>query len=515
MSPARGRSLFWTIAGVLLLAVVLGTLVQWVMAVAVLRPLEEREFQSRAELMAASAASELTESPELPSGRALDDALARHRARFGPRPPLLIFRTQDGTIAPYRLRFLVKILADSSGRVGSAEFAPGPPDSGRAPPREGGEFPERREPLQPSERFAPGQPAPAPGPGRLTIVARRPVLHAGRTVGEVLVLRPVRPARGPWPPEARWSLLFLPIAVVASAVAGLVIVRLLVRRLRAVETLAARVAEGDLSVRIGDKSGDEIGRIADRLDTMTERVAEAQASLQRVDAQRRQLFADITHELATPLTSIRGYAETLLDPDVPKSDDERARYVRGVLEESRRLDRLIRDLFELARLEAGAAPLTPERIDWAALCANTVERFQPRFRAAGLTLRWSAAAGAAWIDADGHRMEQVLENLLGNALRYVPAGGTVELSLTRITASPARWRLEASDDGPGLSAEELPRVFQRFYRASGSRDTREAGGSGLGLAIVREIVERHGGTVSARARAPHGLVMTVEIPAAA
>jgi signal transduction histidine kinase len=513
MSATRGRSLFWTIAGVLLLAVVLGTLVQWVMAVAVLRPLEEREFLSRAELMAASAASELTEAPTLPSGMTLDEVLARHRGRFGPRPPILIFRASDGTIAPYRFRFLVKVLEDSTGKSSSAEFAPGPPDSERFVPREGGEFPERREPLAPSERFGPGgRPAP-PGPARLAIVARRSVLHAGQAVGEILVLRPVRPNRGPWPPEARWSLLFLPIAVVASAVAGLVIVRLLVRRLRAVEMLAARVAEGDLTVRIGDRSGDEIGRIADRLDTMTERVAAAQASLQRVDAQRRQLFADITHELATPLTSIRGYAETLLDPGVPKSDDERARYVGGVLEESRRLDRLIRDLFELARLEAGAAPLSREPIDGAALCANTVERFQPRFRNAGLTLRWMAPPSEAPIDADGHRMEQVLENLLGNALRYVPSGGTVELSLSRVEASPARWRLEASDDGPGLPPEELPRVFQRFYRASGSRAARESGGSGLGLAIVREIVERHGGTVSARTREPHGLVMVVEMPA--
>jgi signal transduction histidine kinase len=498
MSPARGRSLFWTIAGVLLLAVVMGTLVQWLVAVAVLRPLEERELQSRAELLAASLASELAEADPFPSGTALDSLLTRRRLAYGPRPPFVVFRGDDGTIAPARARFLV-MLADST-RFGVGGMRP------IEPWRSG-------EPIEPrGHRGFPGHPGP---PEHLAVAARRPVIRSSQRVGEVLVLRPVRPDRGLWPPEARWSLLFLPIAVIASGVAGLVIVRLLVRRLRAVETLAARVAEGDLSVRIGDRSGDEIGRIADRLDTMTERIAAAQASLQRVDAQRRQLFADITHELATPLTSIRGYAETLLDPEVPKSDDERARYVRGVLEESRRLDRLIRDLFELARLEAGAAPLARERLDWAALCANTVERFQPRFRDSGLALRWRAPAAEAWIEADGHRMEQVLENLLGNALRYVPAGGTVELSLTRAAGAPSRFRLEASDDGPGLPPEELPRVFQRFYRASGSRAARESGGSGLGLAIVREIVERHGGTVSARARAPQGLVMTVELPVTA
>ena len=316
MSATRGRSLFWTIAGVLLLAVVLGTLVQWVMAVAVLRPLEEREFLSRAELMAASAASELTEAPTLPSGMTLDEVLARHRGRFGPRPPILIFRASDGTIAPYRFRFLVKVLEDSTGKSSSAEFAPGPPDSERFVPREGGEFPERREPLAPSERFDLGAPRAA---GSCTLGDRRAPLGAPRRTSRGRDPGAAPGAAQSWALalEARWSLLFLPIAVVASAVAGLVIVRLLVRRLRAVEMLAARVAEGDLTVRIGDRSGDEIGRIADRLDTMTERVAAAQASLQRVDAQRRQLFADITHELATPLTSIRDTRRRCSTPASP------------------------------------------------------------------------------------------------------------------------------------------------------------------------------------------------------
>src|SRR5207245_10875504 len=131
--------------------------------------------------------------------------------------------------------------------------------------------------------------------------------------------------------------------------------------------------------------------------------------------QRRQRFADITHELVTPLTSIRGYAETLLDPHVTVSAPERSRYVHGVLDEARRLDRLIRDLFELARLEAGATPLVKERLDWAALCRNTIARFEPRFRGAGLKAVWGDSLEEAWIEADGHRIEEVLDNLLVNA----------------------------------------------------------------------------------------------------
>ncbi len=270
-------------------------------------------------------------------------------------------------------------------------------------------------------------------------------------------------------------------------------------------------------MRIADTSGDEIGRLAERLDRMTERLAEARDRLLANESQRRQLFADITHELATPLTSIRGYEETMLDPQVSVSREERARFVHGVLEESRRLDRLIRDLFELAHLEAGASPLEKERLDLAALCRNTTERFEPRFQGAGLDLVWRGLPDEAWIDADGHRMEQVLENLLVNALRYVPSGGSVEISVGRPPGSGDRLRMTVSDDGPGLSALELPHVFERFYRAASARGPDavrgDNGGSGLGLAIVREIVERHGGSVHAETREPHGLAIVVEMPA--
>jgi len=318
---------------------------------------------------------------------------------------------------------------------------------------------------------------------------------------------------------------------VASAFAGLVLVRLLVRRLRAMELLAARVAEGDLTVRIADRSGDEIGRLAEQLDRMTERLAAAREQLTENEVQRRQLFADITHELATPLTSIRGYAETLLDPGVPVSTEERTHYVRGLLDESRRMDLLIRDLFELARLEAGATQMTRESLDWAALCRNTIDRFQPRFQKAGLGLAWLGSANEAWISADGRRMEQVLENLLVNALRYVPPGGRVEVRLTSApgggpaVGGPAPGgerghRLTVSDDGPGIPGEEIPLAFARFYRGKGFARraggepgaARDPGGSGVGLAIVREIVERHGGTARAEANSPRGLAITIEIP---
>ncbi len=344
----------------------------------------------------------------------------------------------------------------------------------------------------------------------MEVLARRTVLHGYAAVGEVVVVGPLGgPGRRGWP-EARALLLFLPFAVLAAGVAGLVMVRILARRLRALERLADRVTEGDLGARVASGGLDEIGRLEERFNRMTARLAAAREELDRAESQRSRLLADITHELSTPLTSIRGYVETMLDPAVPTTPEERARYLRDVRDEAMRLDLLIQDLFDLVRLEAGASALQLERLDWAALCRHTGRRFEPRFREAGLALRWAHEPAEAWVQADGRRLEQVVENLLVNALRYVPAGGTVTLSLERATGN--RSRLTVADDGPGIAPEDLPHVFERFYRADA---VRSSSGSGLGLAIVREIVLRHGGEARAARVEPRGAAFSVELPALA
>jgi len=470
-----GRSLFWTIATLLLATAVLGTAAQWLVADAVLRPLEARDARSRSELAASRLAAELA-TPAAPRTAAdVESLLAHHRLALGLRPSWIAYRANGGAIVadpPGRGRQIEDLLAAMAA--------------------------ERTSPAVHHE-----------------ILARRPVLRGTAAVGEVLILRPIRIGGPTGLFDSITPFLFLPIAIIASAVAALVMLRLLVRRLGAMEALAKRVSDGDLTARVSDRSGDEIGRVGARLDLMIDRLAEARARIEANDRQRRQLFADITHELATPLTSIRGNAETLLDPAVPLTPEERERYLRGIREEARRLDRLTRDLFELARLEAGASRLSPEPLDWAALCRNTIERFQPRFREAGLALTWYGPPGEAWVEADGHRLEQVLENLLGNALRYVPAGGTVAVRLASYEDGETRYKLVVEDDGPGIPGTDLPHLFERFYRAPSARAVRMNGladGSGLGLAIVREIVERHGGAVSASTREPQGLSIVVALP---
>ncbi|MFN8549566.1 MAG: HAMP domain-containing sensor histidine kinase, partial [Candidatus Eisenbacteria bacterium] len=213
-----------------------------------------------------------------------------------------------------------------------------------------------------------------------------------------------------------------------------------------------------------------------------------------LEAQRRRFLADVTHELATPLTSILGYAQTLLDPQVSISSEEQSRYLGHIQSEASRMELLVREILDLARLEAGATALQLEAIDWTALCRNACARFESRFGESGLLLAWRGSTNSAWVRGDGRRLEQVIDNLLSNALRYVPRGGTIEVSMQ---VEPGSATLRVEDDGPGFAGEDLPRLFDRFYRADAART---AGGVGLGLAIVREIVERHGGQVHASNR---------------
>ena len=474
----RGRSLFWTISGLLLATLAIGTLLQALVAEAVLRPLETREWRSRSESTTVVLAADLMHAGAAASQATLDSALNRRRLEMGERAPWILLLSDSAVIS-----------SAPPGREGRLQGTT--PDGHVALAMYAGET------------------------ARLEVLARRTLSRGRSAREEILIARRFFAEPAPGELAARMTLLFLPIGLLASVVAGMVMLRLLVRRLRGLEALAARVTAGDLSVRVADASGDEIGRLAEQLDSMTASLGAARSQLEATAQQRRQLFANITHELATPLTSIRGYAETMLDPGVVVSDSERTRYVRGVLEESQRLDRLIYDLFNLARLEAGSSPLELDRLDWVALCRNTLQRFERRFAEASIRVNWQERVKEAWILADGRRLEEVSENLLTNALRYVPDGGSVELWLDRSSNGRPGFVLGASDNGPGIAAEDLPQVFDRFYRGAGARvsgASRDGGGSGLGLAIVREIVERHGGTVHAERREPHGLTILVEIP---
>lgn len=477
------RSLFWTFAGAFFLVLLVAGGLQVVLLSLFFEPLIERWNAERARSTAASLAMEIGALPDSAATGAVARALQRAGdERVGVRYVFLGDRgdaIMDGPLPPGHRRELERMVRQESN----------------APPgRAGG-------PLRPRRMSR--------GP---IVIATAPVAGPARS-GQVVAIGP--PARLPFLPGAasRRAVAFLPVALLVALAGGLVIFRMIVRRLEALEHLAGQVAEGRLDVRVSDTGQDEIGRLGARLNDMTARLAALRTREAEDERTRRQLLADITHELATPLTSIRGNAETMLDRAVPMNDGERTTYLRGIVDEADRMNRLIQDLLDLTRLEAGGVPLELEPLDLAALARNTIDRFQARFREAGLSLQWPGSTDPVRVHGDGRRLEQVLDNLLVNALRYVPAGGSVTVAVSRFaTASvgAARARLTVTDDGPGIPEADRGRVFDRFYRGDATRGASE--GSGLGLAIVREIVTRHGGRVSVETAPPRGSVFTVDLP---
>lgn len=521
----RSPSLFWTFAGSFLVVLLLAVILQIVIVIVVIEPIAVQWIEGRAETVARETAAEIAAALTSSADPDIPDILRRHRLPDVSR--LLVFRYADGrTItdppqAGRRFREMLERLGDSAGSPGS--FLPDRPPPGEerdAPGRgrrrdrdsirgDSAVFGRERPGFSVPERFR--RPDNRRGGSWRGKPIRYPVRVGSGLVGEVIAFMEPRQFAF-WPVATpRPLLLSIPISIFLAGMAGLIMFRILLKRLRALEHLAARVTDGDLEARIPDPGADEIGQLGARLNRMTESLAEAKRHLDENDHQRRQLLADISHELATPLTSIRGYTETLLEPAVTVSAEEQAAYLRRVLEESERMDLLIQDLLDLTRLEAGAVALEKERLDWTALCRNTMDRFMDRFRGAGIDLRWSGPAAAAWVEADGRRLEEVLENLLVNALRYVPSDGTVTLSLEQIVESGNDYfQLTVRDDGPGFPPEDLSRVFDRFYRADEARAT---GGTGLGLAITQEIIRLHHGSVRAANVLPSGAAITVVLPA--
>ena len=241
-----------------------------------------------------------------------------------------------------------------------------------------------------------------------------------------------------------------------------------------------RIAQGDLRVRVPVRSADEVGELTDTFNQMA-------TTLEEQETLRRNLMADIAHELRTPLTGIQGAVEAMQDGVFPADAENLAALHTEVL----LLNRLIDDLRTLANAEAGQLTLEQAPLNLVELCRSQVGAMQLRAAERGITLRASLPSHAWYIEADRQRLNQVLGNLLDNALRHTPAGGVVQLTLQ---GNDADLFVTVTDNGPGIPPAELPHLFDRFYRGDRSR-ARITGGSGLGLAIARQLIEAHGGCI--------------------
>ena len=285
--------------------------------------------------------------------------------------------------------------------------------------------------------------------------------------------------------------------------AGLFLTRLVLRPLGRVARTADAIAAGDTSRRLNLPPGsNEVARLGGAFDQMMDRLAST------LEAQRR-FVADASHEIRTPLTSLEGLSEMLLigaDKGDPRIVQRTLRSMHGELG---RLRRLVADLLTLSRLDS-ATPMALSTIDACALFSDVAEQMAPVADRKGVTLSVECAE-CLKVRADQDRLKQVVLNLVDNAIRYSPQEGVVRLVGAR-GPSPARVRLQISDQGPGISPADLPHIFDRFYRSDTSR-TRETGNAGLGLAIARAITEAHGGTITVESTA-QGATFNVLLPAA-
>jgi two-component system sensor histidine kinase BaeS len=293
-------------------------------------------------------------------------------------------------------------------------------------------------------------------------------------------------------------------ATVMAVITSLFVSRQVVAPVQAMMAASQRIAEGNYSERVqvpGDilkGEQDELGQLALHFNQMAER-------LEQTENMRRQLIGDVTHELRTPLTTIKGFLEGLIDGVLPASDETFSQ----IYHEADRLQRLVEDLQELSRVEAGAYELHLKQASLADLVEATITRLGRQFEEKGVALTVQVPADLPPIQMDSDRIGQVLINLLGNALQYTPAGGSVRV---QVEHQAGEVRVAVADTGIGIPPEHLPHLFTRFYRVDKSR-ARSGGGSGIGLTIARHLVEAHGGRIWVESRgAGKGSTFTFTLP---
>ncbi|HEY1015082.1 MAG TPA: ATP-binding protein [Herpetosiphonaceae bacterium] len=294
------------------------------------------------------------------------------------------------------------------------------------------------------------------------------------------------------------------LGVLAAGAVALLLTFMLSRRIigpiEALTEAARSLGRGQLKQRVELRSRDELGELAAAFNAMADNLAQTEHL-------RRTMVTDISHELRTPLSNIRGYLEAFRDGVAEPSEE----MIDSLYEEAMLLSRLVDDLQELSLAEAGQLKLDPQPVSVAEVAAKVVAGLQPHLQAKRLTVGLDVPAGLPPIRADAGRFGQIVRNLLHNALVHTPEGGAITLAARPL---PGAIEVEVRDSGPGIAPEDLPLIFERFYRADHSR-ARATGGAGIGLAIVRQLVQAHGGAIEVASELGHGAAFRVVLPQAA
>jgi two-component system sensor histidine kinase BaeS len=340
---------------------------------------------------------------------------------------------------------------------------------------------------------SPGGQSAGSGPGAVT----EAVVVDGATVGTVRAAFPAGAASRVLDVAWSWILVAAIVALVVAFAASWLVTRLLVGPLRMMTDAARSFTAGNRQSRARGRAPGEIGELAAAFNGMADEVV-------RSDRDRRNLTADVAHELRTPLAALQAGLEELRDGFVPPTPERLA----ALHDQALRLGRVVADLAELSAVETAGPTFREGLVDLARVAHDELSLHEPQLRAAGLRVS-AVVAGPVLVRADSDRLHQAVGNLLANAARYCRPGDTVT---TTLSTERDLAVLEVSDTGPGIPAEELPFIFDRLWRG---RAARQIPGSGIGLALVREIVTSHGGTVEAASAPGDGTRITIRLPAIA
>ncbi|MCK4658148.1 MAG: HAMP domain-containing histidine kinase [Phycisphaerae bacterium] len=370
---------------------------------------------------------------------------------------------------------------------------------------------------------------------RLAMAVRSP-----DTESQPGALRGIIDVRVPWPRSNTWNLITVTCAGLSGMLLALLVFYLIMQKLflapvRSLRRVAEQVTTGDLEVRSSITTGDEFEELGDAfndmlthlgaqqeeltkinrsLDIKLGELAEANVALFESNKLKTEFVGNVSHELRTPLVSIIGFAELLADAveNPPEDKSRMRRYARNILTSGRMLLDLINDLLDLAKIEAGKLKLHLAEFDIGDTCESVIEFYRPLADKKNLDLGLTVEDGIDKLNSDAGKIKQILYNLVSNAIKFTPTGGTVRVGVT--PADGEHVRLSVSDTGPGIAADEQEIIFEKFRQLDASV-TREHGGAGLGLAITRELAQMLGGRIDLESEEGKGCTFVVTLPWAA
>ena len=331
------------------------------------------------------------------------------------------------------------------------------------------------------------------------LVSRSAILDQGKELGTVVIFSPTAPIR-----EAVGILQGMLLGIGGSTiliVTGILFIlsRMVVHPLLEMKKVTGEIAKGKYHSQLILKGEDEVSQLASSINHMSKEI-------QFYQKQRNEFLADIGHELRTPLTYLKGYSEIVLRTSL--SAEEQKEYFHIIHEQSTRLQRLVQDLFELARMEQGDFSFRKERLSLEEVVTNVLSFVESSMDAKGIVLDYEPPRWKPYVNGDSQRLEQLFINILENTRRYTPKNGFVEV---KYVEEPQHITVQIRDSGPGIPKEEVPFIMERMYRVEKSR-SQETGGSGIGLAISKKIVDMHGGEIWVESEEGQGTTFYVLLP---